>query len=148
MGRLGSQVSVRDWVIAAVLTVAASATASAQSYTAEQERLCTPDAMRLCSHEIPSVERITLCMAQKKRQLSPGCRAVFNAGPQQAKARPRVSRPQVASTTPGAPKASSPKAARPKAARPATASAAPKAAAPRVARPAKKPAPKPDAGKS
>lgn len=47
------------------------------AYSAEQQRLCTGDAMRLCSSEIPSIDRITACMVQKRAALSAGCRSVF-----------------------------------------------------------------------
>jgi hypothetical protein len=46
-------------------------------YSAEQQRLCTGDAMRLCSSEIPSIDRITACMVQKRASLSAGCKSVF-----------------------------------------------------------------------
>jgi hypothetical protein len=45
---------------------------------AEQERLCQADAMRLCSSEVPDVERVTVCMRKQKSQLSEPCRAVFD----------------------------------------------------------------------
>ena len=41
----------------------------------EQEQACTSDAFRLCSSEIPNVDRVTACMVAKKSQLSPPCRA-------------------------------------------------------------------------
>ena len=47
------------------------------AYSAEQQQLCTGDAMRLCSSEIPDVDRITACMARQRASLSEGCRAVF-----------------------------------------------------------------------
>ena len=66
---------------AATLIVAASfvtmSTAS-QAYTAEQQRLCTGDAFRLCSSEIPSVEKVTVCMRKNKANLSTGCKSVFD----------------------------------------------------------------------
>ena len=37
--------------------------------------------MRLCSSEIPDVERVTACMVQKRAQLSDGCKAVFHYVP-------------------------------------------------------------------
>ena len=52
-----------------------------QGYTSEQEQACTSDAFRLCSSEIPSVDRVTACMVAKKSQLSPPCRAQFR-GPE------------------------------------------------------------------
>ena len=51
--------------------------AIALAYSPEQQQACTPDAMRLCSAFIPDVDRITVCMIQKKSQLSPECRAHF-----------------------------------------------------------------------
>jgi hypothetical protein len=54
---------------------------SANAYTAEQQQMCTGDAMRLCSSEIPDVDRVTACMVQKRAQLSDGCKAVFQYVP-------------------------------------------------------------------
>ena len=50
----------------------------ATAYTQEDANACTPDAMQLCSQAIPDVTRITQCLIQKRRQLSPACTAVFN----------------------------------------------------------------------
>lgn len=61
--------------IASVMVFGMATAASA--YTAEQEQMCTGDAMRLCSAEIPNVDAVTACMARKRAQLSPGCKAVF-----------------------------------------------------------------------
>ncbi|QUS42556.1 hypothetical protein RPMA_23980 [Tardiphaga alba] len=60
--------------------VAGAGAAHAQSYTAEQQSLCTGDAFRLCSSDIPDVDRVTACMVQKRALLSPGC-AQFFRGP-------------------------------------------------------------------
>lgn len=43
----------------------------------EQSKACKADAIRLCSEDIPSKEKITACMQRKVKQLSPGCRAMF-----------------------------------------------------------------------
>jgi hypothetical protein len=48
-----------------------------EAYTIEQQEMCAGDAMRLCSSEIPNVERITACMERQRDSLSDGCRAVF-----------------------------------------------------------------------
>ena len=53
-------------------------TTVAQAYTPEQEQMCTGDAFRLCSSEIPDVDRVTACMVRQRSQLSPGCRAVMD----------------------------------------------------------------------
>ena len=52
------------------------------AYTPEQQQACTGDAFRLCSSDIPDVDRITACMIRNKSQLSPACRAHFRAGPE------------------------------------------------------------------
>jgi hypothetical protein len=56
--------------------------AASQAYTPEQQQACTGDAFRLCSSDIPDVDRITACMIRNKSQLSPPCRAHFRAGPE------------------------------------------------------------------
>ena len=40
---------------------------------------CTPDVWRLCSGQIPDVDRIVACLRQNTPQLSDGCRAVGEA---------------------------------------------------------------------
>jgi hypothetical protein len=60
--------------------------AAAFAYTPEQEQACSGDALRLCSSEIPDVERITACMAQHKAELSPPCQAQFTPPPNGAAA--------------------------------------------------------------
>jgi hypothetical protein len=49
-----------------------------RAYTAEQQQACMPDAFRLCSSEIPNIQRITACMIRNRSQLSPQCRAAFH----------------------------------------------------------------------
>jgi hypothetical protein len=70
--------TVTKLAIATALTLGALTTV-AYAHTAEQEQLCTGDAMRLCSAEIPDVGRVTACMIQKRTQLSEGCKSVFQA---------------------------------------------------------------------
>ena len=67
-------------MLATAISVCLWADAS-QAYTPEQEQACTGDAMRLCGAYIPDVDRITVCMIQRKSQLSPGCRAHFRPEP-------------------------------------------------------------------
>jgi hypothetical protein len=62
--------------------------AASQAFTEEdQRRLCTGDVMRLCSAEIPDVERITACMRRQRANLSEGCRNVFGKPAQSAAAK-------------------------------------------------------------
>jgi hypothetical protein len=63
----------------ALTAILAPAPAAAQG-TPEQRAACEGDAMRLCSAHVPDVQRITACMSQNRRNLSPGCRAVFDGG--------------------------------------------------------------------
>lgn len=58
------------------------------AYTPDQQQACTNDAFRLCSADIPDVDRITACMIRNKSQLSPECRAHFGPDPSET-ARPR-----------------------------------------------------------
>ncbi|HEY8335448.1 MAG TPA: hypothetical protein VIQ05_16780 [Tardiphaga sp.] len=64
-------------LVAIALALSAAATA-AQAYSPDQERLCSADAMRLCSAQVPNVEQVTACMRKQKANLSKGCRAVFD----------------------------------------------------------------------
>ena len=61
--------------------------------TWEQQMACTPDVWRLCSGQIPDVDRIVACLRQNTPQLSDGCRAVFASNnqvpPQQQQPVPR-----------------------------------------------------------
>jgi hypothetical protein len=61
-------------VCMSVVTVSTISYAS----TAEQQRLCSSDAFRLCSSEIPDVERVTICMRKHRASLSDACKAVFD----------------------------------------------------------------------
>lgn len=44
----------------------------------EQRSACMPDVFRLCSSEIPSIDRIVACLRKEKPNLSAGCQAAFN----------------------------------------------------------------------
>jgi hypothetical protein len=48
------------------------------AFSAEAQQMCTGDAFRLCSSEIPNIPKITACMFKHKAELSPGCRAVMD----------------------------------------------------------------------
>jgi hypothetical protein len=45
---------------------------------AEEQHACMADVFRLCSSQIPNVDRIVACMQSKKADLSIACRAVFD----------------------------------------------------------------------
>jgi hypothetical protein len=62
-----------------LMAILAPAPAAAQG-TPQQRAACEGDAMRLCSAHVPDVDRITACMSRNRRNLSAGCRAVFDGG--------------------------------------------------------------------
>jgi len=65
--------------VSVVLAVAASLSAvtstSSHAFSAEAQSMCTGDAFRLCSSEIP---KITACMVKNRGSLSTGCRTVMD----------------------------------------------------------------------
>jgi hypothetical protein len=73
--------------------------AHAQEYrgTMQQQMACTPDVWRLCSAQIPDVNRIVACLRQNAAYLSDDCRAVLRSSnadqPQQPPPRGRPLRP-------------------------------------------------------
>jgi len=72
----GSNIRGCKLLIATALAFGMLTTASL-AHTPEQEQMCAGDAMRLCSSEIPDVDRITACMVRQRAALSDGCKAVF-----------------------------------------------------------------------
>lgn len=68
--------------IASLLAVATAAialqTSPGLAFSSEAQQMCTGDAMRLCSSEIPDIPRVRACMVRNKAQVSPGCRAVMD----------------------------------------------------------------------
>lgn len=48
------------------------------AFSAEAQQMCTGDAFKLCSSEIPNIPKITACMISHRAQLSSGCRAVMD----------------------------------------------------------------------
>jgi hypothetical protein len=69
--------AVHPLTMAALLVTASSALAQENRGTEEQRVACTPDVLRLCSWEIPNVDRIVACLRREKSQLSAGCRQVL-----------------------------------------------------------------------
>ena len=70
----------RYQTIASLFAFAATAftlqTSPGLAFSSEAQQMCTGDAMRLCSSEIPDIPRVRACMVRNKAQVSPGCRAV------------------------------------------------------------------------
>ena len=92
---------MRSTVLCLVATMAgglsAQSCAFADEYrgTLEQRLACTPDVWRLCSDQIPDVNRIVACLRQNTPQLSDDCRAVFKSNNSAAPQVPPHGRPPV-----------------------------------------------------
>jgi hypothetical protein len=101
----------------AIGAASAIAPASSQEYrgTWEQQMACTPDVWRLCSDQVPDVNRIVACLRQNTPQLSNNCRAVFetNAEQQQANRGSAQRVPQQAAPRSRAPQQMQPQAVQP-----------------------------------
>ena len=65
-------------VLAFAVSFSALASTSSFAFSAEAQQMCTGDAFRLCSSEIPNVSKITACMFKHKAELSAGCRTVMD----------------------------------------------------------------------
>jgi hypothetical protein len=91
--------AARAVLMFAALSVVSFIPLTANAYTPEQEQACTGDAFRLCSAEIPDIERVTACMVRNRAQLSPPCRAQFDAGPDGGAAAANPGRPVDLSAT-------------------------------------------------
>jgi len=65
-------------VLALAASFSALASTSSFAFSAEAQQMCTGDAFRLCSSEIPNIPAITACMYKHRADLSPGCRTVMD----------------------------------------------------------------------
>ncbi len=66
------------FVLAFAVPLSALSATTSFAYTAEAQQMCTGDAFRLCSSEIPNIPKITACMIKHRAELSPGCRALMD----------------------------------------------------------------------
>jgi hypothetical protein len=65
-------------VLAFAGSFSALASTSSFAFSAEAQQMCTGDAFRLCSSEIPNIPAITACMFKHRAELSVGCRTVMD----------------------------------------------------------------------
>jgi hypothetical protein len=72
--------TIRQTSLAAAFAVTFFALSPSASFafSAEAQQMCTGDAFRLCSSEIPNIPAITACMYKHRADLSPGCRTVMD----------------------------------------------------------------------
>jgi hypothetical protein len=64
--------------VAIAVTLSATFATPSYAFSSEAQQMCTGDAFRLCSSEIPNIPKITACMRQNRTNLSTGCRAVMD----------------------------------------------------------------------
>jgi hypothetical protein len=71
--------TIRSAGLALVFAASISAVSSTSgfAFSAEAQSMCSSDAFRLCSSEIPNIPAITSCMVSKRASLSSGCRTVL-----------------------------------------------------------------------
>jgi len=65
-------------VAAFAVSFPALSSSASFAFSAEAQQMCTSDAFRLCSSEIPNIPAITACMYKHKADLSTGCRTVMD----------------------------------------------------------------------
>jgi hypothetical protein len=65
-------------MLAFAASVSALSSSESFAFSAEAQQMCTGDAFRLCSSDIPNIAAITSCMVKHRTQLSSGCRTVMD----------------------------------------------------------------------
>ena len=65
-------------MLAFAVSISALSSTSSFAFSAEAQQMCTGDALRLCSSEIPNIPKITACMVKNRANLSAGCRSVMD----------------------------------------------------------------------
>ena len=66
------------FALAIAASMSAAFSTSSFAFSAEAQSMCSGDAFRLCSSEIPNIPAITACMVSKRSSLSSGCRTVLD----------------------------------------------------------------------
>ena len=64
--------------LAFAASFSAISSTSSFAFSAEAQSMCTGDAFRLCSSEIPNIPKITACMFKHRAELSSNCRTVMD----------------------------------------------------------------------
>jgi hypothetical protein len=65
-------------VVACIAAVTTLSPRASFAFSSEAQQMCTGDAFRLCSGEIPNIPAVTACMIKNRLQLSSGCRVVLD----------------------------------------------------------------------
>jgi hypothetical protein len=65
-------------VLAFAVSVSALSPTAGFAFSTEAQQMCTGDAFRLCSSEIPNIPKVTACMYKHRADLRTGCRTVMD----------------------------------------------------------------------
>jgi hypothetical protein len=65
-------------IVALAVSISAISSTASFAFSAEAQSMCSGDAFRLCSSEIPNIPKITACMIKQRSSLSAGCRTVLD----------------------------------------------------------------------
>ena len=76
--RLNPTVRKVSLALAFAASFSAISSTAGFAFSAEAQQMCTGDAFRLCSSEIPNIPKITACMIKHRADLSAGCRTVMD----------------------------------------------------------------------
>jgi hypothetical protein len=76
---MGQICKVTSGAVALAISLVAFSSSSFAVGTAEQRAACTPDALRLCSSEIPNVPRIVACLRANRSNLSKACQSALSS---------------------------------------------------------------------
>jgi hypothetical protein len=66
------------FALAVAASISALSSSASFAFSSEAQQMCTGDAFRLCSSEIPDIPKITACMYKHRSELSAGCRVVMD----------------------------------------------------------------------
>ena len=75
---LSNTIRKASLVLAMTTAFAAVSSTASFAFSSEAQQMCTGDAFRLCSSEIPNIPKITACMVKHRSDLSVGCRSVMD----------------------------------------------------------------------
>ena len=75
---LTSKICQTGLVLAFAVSLSALSATEGFAYSSEAQQMCTGDAFKFCSAEIPNIPAVTACMYKHRAELSPGYRAVMD----------------------------------------------------------------------
>jgi hypothetical protein len=73
-----SKIRQAGLVLAFAISASALSSSPSFAFSAEAQQMCSGDAFRLCSSDIPNIPAIKACMIKHRTQLSSGCRVVLD----------------------------------------------------------------------